>query len=147
MDRVKRQEEEMQLALYAQAVRQYFGKGDESSVEAIGYFMLRSGMFITEYQGLKKDKRVKVIEKKNTDSIFEMVKNSYKFRMDQLSPESGESVIEEGEQMIVTDQGIEGYHDEGGRFPLHGIELKDGTYSKSKSTTYGKNVVLKGMIE
>jgi ATP-dependent helicase/DNAse subunit B len=47
---------EMQLALYAQAVRQHFGEGDESSVEAIGYFMLRQGVFITEYQGLKKSK-------------------------------------------------------------------------------------------
>ena len=149
----KREEEiknnmEMQLALYAQAVRQHFGEGDESSVEAIGYFMLRQGVFITEYQGLKKSKKVKVVQKQCTDSIFEMVKKSYEFRMSQLMGDAGESVIEEAEQMKVTDLGIEGYHDEGDRFPLKGITVKaKGGYTGEKSTTYGKNVVLKGMLE
>lgn len=139
---------EMQLALYAQAVRQHFGEGDESSVEAIGYFMLRQGVFITEYQGLKKSKKVKVVQKQCTDSIFEMVKKSYEFRMSQLMGDAGESVIEEAEQMKVTDLGIEGYHDEGDRFPLKGITVKaKGGYTGEKSTTYGKNVVLKGMLE
>ena len=139
---------EMQLALYAQAVRQRFGKGDESSVEAIGYFMLRQGVFITEYQGLKNSKKVKVVQKQSTDSIFEMVKKSYEFRMSQLMGDAGESVIEEAEQMKVTDLGIEGYHDEGDRFPLKGITVKaEGGYTGEKSTTYGKNVVLKGMLE
>jgi hypothetical protein len=149
----KREEEiknnmEMQLALYAQAVRQHFGEGDEPSVEAIGYFMLRQGVFITEYQGLKKSKKVKVVQKQCTDSIFEMVKKSYEFRMSQLMGDAGESVIEEAEQMKVTDLGIEGYHDEGDRFPLKGITVKaKGGYTGEKSTTYGKNVVLKGMLE
>ena len=149
----KREEEiknnmEMQLALYAQAVRQHFGEGDESSVEAIGYFMLRQGVFITEYQGLKKSKKVKVVQKQCTDSIFEMVKKSYEFRMSQLMGDAGESVIEEAEQMKVTDLGLEGYHDEGDRFPLKGITVKaKGGYTGEKSTTYGKNVVLKGMLE
>ena len=149
----KREEEiknnmEMQLALYAQAVRQHFGEGDESSVEAIGYFMLRQGVFITEYQGLKKSKKVKVVQKQCTDSIFEMVKKSYEFRMSQLMGDAGESVIEEAEQMKVTDLGIEGYHDESDRFPLKGItEKAKGGYTGEKSTTYGKNVVLKGMLE
>ena len=149
----KREEEieknmEMQLALYAQAVRQHFGKGDDSSVEAIGYFMLRQGVFITEYQGLTKSTKVKVVKKKRTDSIFDMVKKSYECRMNQLIGEDGESVIEEGEQMKVTDLGIEGYHDEGDRFPLKGINVKaNGGYTGEKSTTYGKNVVLKGMLE
>lgn len=149
----KREEEiknnmEMQLALYAQTVRQHFGEGDETSVEAIGYFMLRQGVFITEYQGLKKSKKVKVVQKQCTDSIFEMVKKSYEFRMSQLMGDAGESVIEEAEQMKVTDLGIEGYHDEGDRFPLKGITVKaKGGYTGEKSTTYGKNVVLKGMLE
>ena len=149
----KREEEiknnmEIQLALYAQAVRQHFGEGDESSVEAIGYFMLRQGVFITEYQGLKKSKKVKVVQKQCTDLIFEMVKKSYEFRMSQLMGDAGESVIEEAEQMKVTDLGIEGYHDEGDRFPLKGITVKaKGGYTGEKSTTYGKNVVLKGMLE
>ena len=148
----KREEEiknnmEMQLALYAQAVRQHFGEGDESSVEAIGYFMLRQGVFITEYQGLKKSKKVKVVQKQCTDSIFEMVKKSYEFRMSQLMGDAGESVIEEAEQMKVTNKGIEGYHDEGGKFPLDGIKMKNCAYSGCKVTTYGKNVVLKGMLE
>ena len=149
----KREEEiknnmEMQLALYAQAVRQRFGDGDESSVEAIGYFMLRQGVFITEYQGLKESKKVKVVKKQNSDTIFDMVKKSYEFRMSQLMGEAGVSVIEEAEQMKVTDEGIEGYHDEGDRFPLKGITVKaKGGYTGEKSTTYGKNVVLKGMLE
>ena len=139
---------EMQLALYAQAVRQHFGEGDETSVEAIGYFMLRQGVFITEYQGLKESKKVKVVKKQNTDSIFDMVKKSYEFRISQLMGEAGVSVIEEAEQMKVTDEGIEGYHDEGDRFPLKGITVKaKGGYTGEKSTTYGKNVVLKGMLE
>ena len=149
----KREEEiknnmEMQLALYAQAVRQHFGEGDDSCVEAIGYFMLRQGVFITEYQGLKKSKKVKVVQKQSTDSIFDMVKKSYEFRMKQLIGEGGVSVIEEGEQMKVAEQGIEGYHDEGDRFPLKGITVKvKGGYTGEKATTYGKNVVLKGMLE
>ena len=139
---------EMQLALYAQAVRQHFGDGDDTCVEAIGYFMLRQGVFITEYQGLAKSEKVKVVKKKSTDSIFEMVKKSYEFRMSQLMGDAGESVIEEAEQMKVTDLGIEGYHDEGDRFPLKGItEKAKGGYTGEKSTTYGKNVVLKGMLE
>ena len=139
---------EMQLSLYAQAVRQHFGDGDDTCVEAIGYFMLRQGVFITEYQGLAKSKKVKVVKKKSTDSIFDMVKKSYEFRMNQLMGEDGESVIEEGEQMKVTELGIEGYHDEGDRFPLKGINVKaNGGYTGEKSTTYGKNVVLKGMLE
>ena len=139
---------EMQLALYAQAVRQHFGEGDDSCVEAIGYFMLRQGVFITEYQGLKKSKKVKVVQKQSTDSIFDMVKKSYEFRMKQLIGEGGVSVIEEGEQMKVAEQGIEGYHDEGDRFPLKGITVKvKGGYTGEKATTYGKNVVLKGMLE
>ena len=139
---------EMQLALYAQAVRQHFGDGDDTCVEAIGYFMLRQGVFITEYQGLAKSEKVKVVKKKSTDSIFEMVKKSYEFRMSQLMGDASESVIEEAEQMKVTDLGIEGYHDEGDRFPLKGItEKAKGGYTGEKSTTYGKNVVLKGMLE
>ena len=161
----KREEEieenvEIQLALYAQAVRQYLGKGDVTSVEAIGYFMLRQGVFITEYQGFKQSKCVKVVKKKSTKSIFEMVKDSYEFRMKQLNYKSftsdepaeenvvKESVIEEGEKMKVDKQGIEGYHDKAGRFPLKGIRSKnDGSYSGEKQTTNGKNVVLKGMLE
>jgi hypothetical protein len=67
--------------------------------------------------------------------------------MSQLMGDAGESVIEEAEKMKVTDLGIEGYHDEGGRFPLVGIKIKNGAYGGSKETTYGKNVVLKGMLE
>ena len=140
---------EMQLALYAQVVNQYYGEGNGSCVEAIGYFMLRQGVFITEYMGLKKSDDVRVVEKKcTTGSIFEMVKDSYEFRMGQLMSETGVSVIEEGEQMKVDDFGVEGYHDEMGRFPLKGIEVKSkGGYKGEKATTYGKNVVLKGKLK
>lgn len=142
----KREEEiknnmEMQLALYAQVVKQHFGEGDGSCVEAIGYFMLRQGVFITEYMGLKESNDVRVVEKKCTDSIFELVKNSYEFRMGQLMSETDISVIEEGEQMKVDDLGVDGYNDEGNRFPL---KVADGG---KKMTTYGKNVVLKGMLK
>jgi hypothetical protein len=148
----KREEEirnntEMQLALYAEAVRRHFGHGDESCVDAIGYFMLRQGVLITEYHGLKDSKDVRIVEKTNTDSIFEMVKNSYEFRMSQLKGEEETSVIEEGEQMKVTGLGVKGYHDEGGRFPLKGISLKAKGYTGEKCTTWGKNVVLKGMLK
>ena len=57
-----------------------------------------------------------------------MVKKSYEFRMSQLMGDAGESVIEEAEQMKVTNKGIEGYHDEGGKFPLDGIKMKKGVY-------------------
>ena len=96
----------------------------------------------------RESKKVKVVQKQSTDSIFEMVKKSYEFRMSQLIGDAGESVIEEAEQMKVTDLGIAGYHDEGDRFPLKGITVKaKGGYTGEKSTTYGKNVVLKGMLE
>lgn len=93
---------EMQLALYAQAVRQYFGKGDESSVEAIGYFMLRQGVFITEYQGLKKCDEVRVVHKKETDSIFARAKESYDMRMKQFEGVDNVSEIEEGDSIYAS---------------------------------------------
>lgn len=138
---------EMQLALYAEAVRRSLGSGNDSCVEAIGYFMLRQGVFYTEYQGFKDCKYVKVVKKKSTDSIFEMVKESYKFRMEQLKGVNGESVIEEGELIKVADVGIEGYYDEPGKFPLKGVSAKSDGLSGMKDATYGKNVVLKGMLE
>ena len=88
------------------------------------------------------------MEKESAASVFEMVKNSYEFRMSQLIPQESEvSVIEEGEQMNVDALGIEGYHDEANRFPLKGISINSNGYTGKKVTTCGKNVVLKGMLK
>lgn len=151
----KRQEEiknneEMQLALYAEAVNRHYGDGETSCVAAIGYFMLRQGVFITASDGFKKSTHVKVMKKENTDSIFEMVKKSYKFRMAQLIGQDGKSVIEEGEDMKVDDTLTQGYLKEPGRFPLKGLEKKKRGgpgFKGKKETSYGKNVVLKGMLD
>ena len=151
----KRQEEiknneEMQLALYAEAVNRYYGSGETSCVAAIGYFMLRQGVFITASDGFKKSSHVKVMKKESTDSIFEMVKKSYKFRMAQLIGQDGKSVIEEGEGMKVDDTLNQGYLKEQGRFPLKGVEKKKRGgpgFKGKKETSYGKNVVLKGMLD
>jgi RecB family exonuclease len=91
-----RKNNETQLALYAQAVRQYFGKGDDSSVEAIGYFMLRQGVFLTEYQGLKKCDEVRVVRKKKKESIFDRVKEEYDNKMKQFKGVDDVSEIELG---------------------------------------------------
>ena len=150
----KRQEEiknntEMQLALYAEAVNRHYGDGRAVCVAAVGYFMLRQGVFITASDKFKKSKHVKVIKKESTDSIFEMVKKSYNFRMAQLIGEDGKSLIEEGEQMKVDDALAEGYLKEKGRFPLKGVEEKKrgSGFKGEKETSYGKNVVLKGMLD
>lgn len=128
---------EMQLALYAEAVKKCSEiKGDE--IEAIGYFMLRQGEFLTEYDQFKKSKHICVLEKKekSPQSIWEMVRKAYLFRMEQLTGTAGISVIEEGEQMKVTTENP-AYKKAEGLFPLN----------YPKETSYGKNVVLKGMLQ
>lgn len=128
--------EEMQLALYTEAIKQ--SPDMRGGVEGVGYFLLRQGEFITEYQGLKKSEHIRVIEKKKTDSIWEMIEASYRCRMAQLMGEGGQSVIEEGELMKVSAEKVE-YMASEGVFPLR---LSSGM----KETSYGKNVILKGMM-
>ena len=93
----KRREEieknkEMQLALYAETVGRHFPQ----AVEAVGYFMLRSGTFFTAYDGFKRSKHIKVVKKKKTDSIFEAVKVKYQSEMLQLKGSEGISSIRFG---------------------------------------------------
>ena len=128
---------EMQLALYAEAVKRCSEiKGDE--IEAIGYFMLRQGEFLTEYDQFKKSKHICVLEKKekSPQSIWEMVRKAYLFRMEQLTGTADISVIEEGEQIKATTENS-AYKRAEGLFPLNDM----------KETSYGKNVVLKGMLQ
>ena len=140
----KREEEikknkEVQLALYAEAVRNHFCGGKADEIEAIGYFMLKQGVLLTEYNGFVPCKEVKVVKKKVNASIFDMLRKSYLFRVKQLRGNNGESVIEEAEGIKLNDGDL-AYLSEAGLFPLN-IE------SKSKSDNYGKNVVLKGMLK
>ena len=133
-----RENKEMQLALYSEAVRKEFCGGNAGDVEAVGYFMLKQGLFITEYARFEKSKYVKVVEKKATGPIFEMLKESYKFRMNQLLGDNGVSVIEEAEGKELKDGDL-AYMGVLGLFPLE-------VDSKGKATNFGKNVVLKGMM-
>jgi hypothetical protein len=130
---------EMQLALYAEAVRKEYCGGKAEDVEAVGYFMLKQCVFITEYDGFAKSEKVRVVKKKVTGSIFEMLKKSYRFRMDQLQGKSGMSVIEEAGGLSLRDADL-AYLDQTGLFPLE-------TESNCKATNFGKNVVLKGMMK
>lgn len=134
-----RENKEMQLALYSEAVRKEFCGGNAGDVEAVGYFMLKQGLFITEYARFEKSDHVKVVEKKATGPIFEMLKESYNFRMNQLLGNNGVSVIEEAEGIKLEDGDL-AYMGALGLFPLE-VE------SKAKATNFGKNVVLKGMMK
>ena len=129
---------EVQLALYAEAVRNHYCAGNSDEIEAVGYFMLRQGVLLTEYNGFVTGKEVKVVKKKKTEPIFEMLKKSYLFRVKQLRGTNGKSVIEEGECLKLNDDDL-AYMSEKGLFPLR-IE------SGCKTKSYEKNVVLKGML-
>ena len=140
---------EMQLALYAEAVGRHYGAGDASCVAAVGYFMLRQGVFLTASDGFKDSGRVKVLKKDSSDSIYKMVKESYKFRLAQLLVEDGKSVIEEGEMMPVDEYLADGYLAGEKKFPLKGIKRNknDDGWTGAKEFTYNRNVVLKGMLD
>lgn len=137
----KREEEiekntEMQLALYTEVVEKHY-KIDKSKIAATGYFMLRQGVFLTEYENFEKSDNIKVIKKKYNDSILEKVKKSYQFRIEQLTGIEGESVIEEAELLSTRELK---YCQEEGLFPL-----KETNYKKAK--TYGRNIILKGILQ
>ena len=99
--------------------------------------MLRQGVFLTEYKGFESSKYIRVIEKKNNGSIWEQVKNSYQFRINQLLGIDGESTIEEAEQLKGE---LLHYRQTEGLFPLK-------TESGKKAKTYGRNVILKGILQ
>lgn len=126
---------EMQLALYSAVVEKSKGR----PVVASGYFMPRQGKLITSYKGFAEMDEVEVVEKNSNDSILQMVRNSYIFRMQQLIGADGESVIEEGEMMELGDN-QPAYDAVEGLFPLE-------KSSKKKASSYGKNVILKGMLK
>ena len=130
---------EVQLALYAEAVRNHYCSGNSDEIEAVGYFMLRHGVLLTEYNGFVPSKEVKVVKKKKTEPIFEMLKKSYLFRVKQLRGTNGESVIEEGECLKLNDGDL-AYMSEEGLFPL---SIESGCKTKS----YEKNLVLKGILK
>ena len=131
---------EMQLALYAEAVRKHYCKGDASAIAAVGYFMLRQGVFITEYDGFAKSKKVRTVKKISTDPVFDMVKNAYKFRMEQLIGESGKSVIEDAEGVKLPNDDL-AYTKVKRLFPL------EVSSTGCKASAYDKNVVLKGILK
>ena len=130
----------MQLILYKEAVKLIYRK----DVSVYGYWLLSRYKFLTESASVEGDDVVpshtEPGEAATLKDLFEQVKNSYVFRMDQIR----RGIIEEGEMMNLAD--IEYYQkqDTLNLYPLRG----DYNDQNLKERPYGnENITLKGGLE
>ena len=130
----------MQLILYKEALRLDTGK----DVSVYGYWLLPQYTFLTESDSVLGDNVIHYnTEPENRAAmkdLFEQVKNSYLFRMDQIR----HGIIEEGELMPLAD--LDYFNQQGARnlYPLRGAYKNEGL----KERPYGMdNLTLKGGLE
>ena len=130
----------MQLILYKEALRLDTGK----DVSVYGYWLLPQYTFLTESDSVLGDNVIHYnTEPENRAAmkdLFEQVKNSYVFRMDQIR----HGIIEEGELMPLAD--LDYFNQQGARnlYPLRGAYKNEGL----KERPYGMdNLTLKGGLE
>lgn len=148
----KRQKEledykELQLALY-QKIAEVNGK---TPVVMRGYYLLKQAQLLTINNVLKHDDNIVIVEQKSTCDIFEQAVASYRERIANLKA----GYIEEGEEMKGTEfepkQFVKLYFPNPDKYYLNNDlcakSKKDGMTAKTKRTSYGKNVVLKGKIK
>ena len=148
----KRQKEledckELQLALY-QKIAETNGN---SPVVMRGYYLLKQAQLLTVYPKLNPKDAIVVVPRKTSPEIFEQAVNSYRERIQNLK----EGYIEEGEEMkgpeFEPTQFVKLYFPNPDKYYLNNDlcakSKKDGMTAKTKRTSYGKNVVLKGKIK
>ena len=148
----KRQKEledckELQLALY-QKIAEVNGK---TPVVMRGYYLLKQAQLLTVNNVLFSNDNIVIVEQKSTSDIFGQAVNSYRERIQNLK----EGYIEEGEEMkgpeFEPTQFVELYFPNPDKYYLNNDlcarSKKDGMTAKTKGTSYGKNVVLKGKIK
>lgn len=148
----KRQKEledckELQLALYQKIAET---KGN-SPVVMRGYYLLKQAQLLTVNNVLISNDNIVIVEQKSTCDIFEQAVASYRERIANLKA----GYIEEGEEMKGTEfeprQFVKLYFPNPDKYYLNNDlcakSKKDGMTAKTKRTSYGKNVVLKGKIK
>lgn len=148
----KRQKEledckELQLALY-QKIAEANGK---TPVVMRGYYLLKQAQLLTVNNVLFSNDNIVIVEQKSTSDIFGQAVNSYRERIQNLK----EGYIEEGEEMkgpeFEPTQFVKLYFPNPDQYYLNNDlcakSKKDGMTAKTKRTSYGKNVVLKGKIK
>lgn len=138
---------ELQLALY-QKIAETNGN---SPVVMRGYYLLKQAQLLTVYPKLNPKDAIVVVPQKTSPEIFEQAVNSYRERIQNLK----EGYIEEGEEMkgpeFEPTQFVKLYFPNPDQYYLNNDlcarSKKDGMTAKTKRTSYGKNVVLKGKIK
>lgn len=138
---------ELQLALY-QKIAETNGN---SPVVMRGYYLLKQAQLLTVYPKLNPKDAIVVVPQKTSPEIFEQAVNSYRERIQNLK----EGYIEEGEEMkgpeFEPTQFVKLYFPNPDKYYLNNDlcarSKKDGMTAKTKRTSYGKNVVLKGKIK
>ena len=148
----KREEElkeckELQLALYQKILE----ANGLCPVVMRGYYLLKQAQLLTVYPKLNPKDAIVVVPRKTSPEIFEQAVNSYRERIQNLK----EGYIEEGEEMkgpeFEPTQFVKLYFPNPDKYYLNNDlcakSKKDGMTAKTKRTSYGKNVVLKGKIQ
>lgn len=148
----KRQKEledckELQLALYQKIAE----ANSKTPVVMRGYYLLKQAQLLTVNNVLFSNDNIVIVEQKSTSDIFGQAVNSYRERIQNLK----EGYIEEGEEMkgpeFEPTQFVKLYFPNPDQYYLNNDlcakSKKDGMTAKTKRTSYGKNVVLKGKIK
>ena len=138
---------ELQLALY-QKIAERKGK---NPIVMRGYYLLKQAQLLTVNDVLKPNDNIVIVKQTKLYDIFEQSVASYRERIQNLK----DGYIEEGEEMKGTEfigtQFIDKYYPDPTKYYLHNnlcaTAKKDGMTAKTKSSTYGKNSVLKGKIK
>lgn len=130
----------MQLILYKEAVQSIY----KEEVSVYGYWLLTQYTFLTESASVRGDNVIPYHtdpgEVDTLKNLFDQVKNSYKFRMEQIR----NGKIEEGEMMQLAD--LEYYQNQE-RLNLYPL-AKDYNKTNLKGRPYGEeNITLKGGLE
>lgn len=126
----------MQLEVYRAVMEK---KHPDKKVAATGYFLLPKGLLVTS-GSFRNTTHVTKVTPDNTADVFCQVRNSYKYRYDQLL----EGVVEEAEAMELDD--ITYYNDtaDRGLYPLDTEYGTDDIKAVNKFSSYG---TLKGHLE
>jgi hypothetical protein len=126
----------MQLEVYRAVMeKRHPGK----NVAATGYFLLPKGLLVTSYS-FKNTLHITKVATDSTADVFCQVRNSYKYRYDQLR----EGVVEEAEIMVFDE--IAYYNDtaDRGLYPLDAEYGRDDIKAINKFSSYG---TLKGHLK
>ena len=142
---------ELQLALYEKIAE----ANEKSPVVMRGYYMLKHAQLLTVYNGFNLDDSIRIVKQNKSYDIFEQAVASYRERIQNLK----DGYIEEGEEMEGAEfentefikEFIKEQKKKSNLYYLNnGLEynMRDKKMKKTaKSSSYGKNTVLKGKIK